>query len=690
MFEGEDMMVDEATDAAVSDDGGSRTATVPASADADDSAEGGGEFTGTNTQEVGIDEPDIVKTDGDRIITIVDNVMTYVDVSGDGAVVTDSLTLPEGWGHELFFAGDRAFVFTNDSNWFGPMPVEPLDPIGGDAEAEFAVADSVMYEPEIWRPAALILEVDMSDPSDLTVAASMRIAGQYLSARAIDDHVRLAVSSGPQQLPWVYPQTQSGEARATATNREIVDESTLEQWLPSYKITSDDVSDEGPLLDCSRVHHPAEFAGFDVISVVDLSLEDGLTGGIARRNATGVLAGGQTVYSSMDRFYVATTKWAGADVVTRDVDIVEWNDDYETDIHAFAIAPGEPTEYVASGSITGSLLNQFSMDEHEGFLRVIATDGSPWGGSPESETRLAVLEEQGERLVKVGEVGGLGRGEQLFSARLMGDVGFAVTFRQIDPFYVLDLRDPRNPQVAGELKIPGFSTYLHPVGDDYVLGVGQDATEEGRTLGLKLSLFDVSEPNDPREVSVWTLRDANSPVEWDHRAFQMWGSKAIVPTQSWSGEFNGAIVFDIGDTIVELGRVTHQRNEVAPSSDCRPLTTDDVPEDTELWWMADDPSTHLQLCESGAVGGFGGFYCERYPADELRYWFYDEGQADDVFERLGVGDDDFFEMCWRDDYYREQIERSLVIDGTLWTMTRSALQANDATTFEFLTQVPIR
>ncbi len=210
----------------------------------------------------------------------------------------------------------------------------------------------------------------------------------------------------------------------------------------------------------------------------------------------------------------------------------EWSDDYETDLHAFAIAPGERTEYVASGTVRGSLLNQFSLDEYEGYLRVISTDSSPWDESNQSETSLVVLQEQNDRLAIVGEVGGLGKGETLFSARLMDDIGFAVTFRQTDPFYVLDLSEPTNPRISGELKIPGVSTYLHPIGDRMVLGLGQDATEDGRTTGLKLSLFDVSDPTDPREVSVWTLPDSYSPAEHDHRAFQMFGSTAIVPVRT--------------------------------------------------------------------------------------------------------------------------------------------------------------
>jgi hypothetical protein len=636
-------------------------ATVPAS-------RGDGGFTGTNVQELGVDEPDIVKTDGERILVVSENVLTYVDLRGATPAITDRLVLPEGWGHELFFRGDRALLFTNGGSWGWPMPAGALiDVAAGDADAEVTA-------PDYQGPAALVIEIDLSDPSNLTIDASMRVEGQYLSARAVGDHVRLAVSSAPDQLPWVYPQNEYGEDRATETNRAIIDESGLEDWIPSYELTSDDVSDGGPLLSCSRMHHPAEFSGFDVISVVDLDLATGLAGGFDTADAVGVLAGGQTVYSSLDRFYVATTKWAGADLATDDSRVREWNDDYETDLHSFALTPGEPTRYVASGTIAGSLLNQFSLDEYQGYLRAITTDGSPWDGGNLSESRLVVLQEQGDRLVHVGEVGGLGRGERLYSARLMDDIGFAVTFRQVDPFYVLDLSDPTDPRLTGELKIPGFSTYLHPLGDHRVLGIGQDATEDGRTTGLKLSMFDVSDPTDPREISVWSLPGASSPAESDHRAFQIWGSTAILPVQTWNQGFDGAILFDLTDGIREIGRVTHL-GDGAPSSDCRPIGAADLTEESELYWMAIDGAAHLQLCGADDVGGWGSWYCDPIPAGDLRYWFPDETLATDQLALLGVDDGDRLEICWPDNY-RESIQRSLVVDDTLWTMTPSALQGN--------------
>lgn len=685
---GEDVIMDEMATA----DDAAETAEAPVgNSDATEYSAAGddGSYTGTNVQELGVDEPDIVKTDGTRILTVSENRLSYIDVTGD-PTLTDTLVIPEGWGHELFIRGDRALLFTNGGQWGYPMPIDIATT--DDAEADFASGDIVEDMPfEQFGPATLILDVDLSDPTDLRIVATMRIEGQYLSARAIDERVRLAVTSPPSQLPWLFPQNQNGEDRAEEANRAIIDESTLADWLPDYELDANGSTVSGTLLSCERAHRPAEFSGFDMVSIVDLDLGTGLAGAADRIEAVGVLAGGQTVYSSTDRMYIATTKWIGQDLVDDADRVREWSEEFETELHSFAIAAGEPTRYVASGAIAGSLLNQFALDEHDGYLRAITTDGSPWSQDGESETHLVVFEEQGDRLVPVGEVGGLGKGEQLYSARLMGDVGFAVTFRQIDPFYVLDLSDPTNPRVTGELKIPGFSTYLHPVGDDRVLGIGQAATEEGRTTGLKLSLFDVSDPADPREVSVWTLPDSNSPVEWDHRAFQMFGSTAIVPAQSWTGDFNGAVLVDLTDGITEIGRVSQVPLDAVPSSDCREITGDDLTEDaSELFWMAQDGHAHVQLCEPDAAGGWGSWYCDRIPVDEIAGWYYDSGSAEADLATIGADGDDVIEICWSDGDYQQTIQRSLVIGDTLWTITPATAQANALDGLGVITQVSLR
>ncbi|WP_344982410.1 beta-propeller domain-containing protein, partial [Streptosporangium fragile] len=197
----------------------------------------------------------------------------------------------------------------------------------------------------------------------------------------------------------------------------------------------------------------------------------------------------------------------------------------ETEVHRFDItAPGAP-RYVSSGKVPGRLLNQYSLSEHEGHLRVATTSTS--GRSSSS----AVYVLRADTLGKVGEVGGLGNGERIYSVRFIGPVGYVVTFKQVDPLYTLDLRDPAAPGKTGELKITGYSAYLHPAGDGRLIGVGQEASEQGRTLGTQVSLFDVSDPANPRRLSQLFQKDSGSEAEWDPHAFLYWAKTgtAVLP-----------------------------------------------------------------------------------------------------------------------------------------------------------------
>jgi hypothetical protein len=184
---------------------------------------------------------------------------------------------------------------------------------------------------------------------------------------------------------------------------------------------------------------------------------------------------------------------------------------------------------------------------------------------------VTVLAEEGSTLRPVGTVGDLGRGERIFAVRFLGAVGYVVTFRQTDPLYTLDLSAPAAPRVAGELKIRGYSAYLHPVGPGLLLGVGQDATAEGRTLGTQLSLFDVSRPEAPVRLHQRTLGGAGtSEAEYDHRAFLHWAPTglAVLPFETYgsadappSAAAAGFRV-DPATGIEEIGRIRHPEDRL--------------------------------------------------------------------------------------------------------------------------------
>ena len=512
--------------------------------------EAGDGFSSTNVQVAGVDEPDIVKTDGDRIVLLAEGQLIVVDVTGEEPVEVGRLGVHNLSVQSLFITGDKALLF--GSIWgHGPIPLaeDRIAPIPGS-------------------PSIQIVEVDISE--DPEIVRTMSIDGSFISGRMVGDSVRLVLSSGPVGFEWSYP-TGSGlraERKATQENRQIVRNSTAENWIPYFIVTDaeGDIVDEGTLFPCDRAAHPEEFSGIDMLSVVTIDLSAGLD----VVDSMGVLARGDTVYSSPDNLYVATQNWQS----WRWMETGETSDRPDgptTEIHKFDISDPVSTTYVASGAVDGFLLNQFAMDEHDGVLRVASTTTPNWWGSDtDSESRVTMLRQTGDTLATVGMVDGLGVTEQIYAVRFLGDLAYVVTFRQTDPLYTLDLSDPTSPNVVGELKIPGYSAYLHPVGEGLVMGVGQDATEDGRIKGTQVSIFDVSDLADPVRLDTYTLSEGtSSQVEYDHHAFLYWDGLAMIPVQQYWWEdnkdqvFMGAVGLRVsanGD-LTEISKVVHPGGE---------------------------------------------------------------------------------------------------------------------------------
>ncbi|MGH3650770.1 MAG: beta-propeller domain-containing protein [Acidimicrobiia bacterium] len=510
------------------------------------------DFSGTNVQVEGVDEPDIVKTDGNRIVLVSNGQLIVVDVTGEEPVETGRLQIENFSVQTIFLSGDKVLLFGSIWN------AQPVPFIEGDA----------LIAPVPASPTVQIIEVDIGGEPEKV--RTMTIDGWFISGRMVADSVRLVLTSAPVGFEWSYPKGNGlrAEREATEENREIIRNSTAENWIPYYVTTGADgaITDEGVLFDCDRAAHPEEFSGLDMLSVVTIDLGDGLD----VVDATGVLATGDTVYASPGSLYVATQNWqtwrwlqTGAET--------DRPEGPSTEIHKFDITDPARTTYLASGSVDGHLLNQFTMDEHDGMLRVASTTTPNWWGSgPESESKVTVLREIGDSLVPIGEVDGLGKTEQIYSVRFMGDTAYVVTFRQTDPLYTLDLSDPRRPEVVGELKIPGYSAYLHPVGEGLLLGVGQDATDDGRIRGTQVSIFDVSDLSDPVRLDTYTLGEGtNSQIEYDHHAFLYWDGLAVIPVQQWwwDGSKDSGFMGAVGIRVGADGELTELATLVHPGGD---------------------------------------------------------------------------------------------------------------------------
>ncbi|NCC76927.1 MAG: hypothetical protein EOM08_10890, partial [Clostridia bacterium] len=284
-----------------------------------------------------------------------------------------------------------------------------------------------------------------------------------------------------------------------------------------------------------------------------------------------------TVYCSAENLYLfgISTVWPARDLENgRAMDEI-WPRPSEThtEIYRFSLADGQ-IKPAGQGSVPGTVIGQYSFDEYEGYLRVATTTGQAWSGRADpSENHVFVLDQD---LKRVGEVTGLAEGETIRSVRFIGPLGYVVTFRTTDPLFVIDLHDPQRPKVAGELKIPGYSAYLHPFGDDRLIGIGYDVGLDGDIAfekGLKVSLFDIADPTRPAELSILILgsRGSSTELSYNPRSLLFSLSKSMIAfpallTETTTGsrleygqpKFQGLIVLTIAnDRVVLRGGVTH-------------------------------------------------------------------------------------------------------------------------------------
>ena len=504
----------------------------------------GQDFSTTNVQEAGVDEPDAVKTDG-KTIFVAQNARLYaVDARSDPPKLLGSIPL-SGYGQELLLSGDRLLVLSGQPIVYAGVGV----PVQA-AQVATPVRPGIL-PPEQTSTVSL---VDVSDPSSMKVLRTMSVNGGYLSARLTGHTARVIFSATPRVLPVLQTTT-----TATAQRPKIA-RTTTPDWRPTYKLrrgTKGKVARHA-LVRCTSIQRPDVFSGLNSLTVLTIDIDKGLD----PVDSDAVMTDGQTVYASQDNLYVATQK-----AIAEQPNTDSPPPDQQTEIHKFDISKPDETTYEGTGVVSGTLLNQYSMSEQDGYLRVASTNAPLWwspGTDRPSESFVTVLKQDGSSLQQVGRVGGLGKGERIYAVRFLGDVGYVVTFRQVDPLYTVGLSDPANPQVLGSLDLLGYSAYLHPVGDGLLLGVGQAANEQGRTAGTQVSLFDVSDPAKPARLSNKVVGNgSSSSVEFDPHAFLWWDplKLAVLPVQIYgdsSSQFSGAIGFHAtkADGVTEAGGVS--------------------------------------------------------------------------------------------------------------------------------------
>jgi hypothetical protein len=501
--------------------------------------------SGTNVQEAGVDEPDIVKTDGKRVISITDGVLRVVDVESRAQTAAVPLAA-EGGGYptEMLLAGDRALVLTSPEMAYS-MP----DIAAGEPSPKPVPTDTFPYS------SRLVL-VDLTGAGK--ILGSLSVDGNYLDARQVDGVARVVIQSAPR-LQFRYPQTTDSNVPTMFENKDVVNNSTIQDWLPRYELTAGGATTSGQLTACADVSHPADYSATGMLTVLTFDLQRELGTG----EPVTIVADGQTVYGTSKNLYIANNHYGlsqGTPATPR------------TELYLFDVSGSGKPVHVASGAVDGSLLNQYSLSEFDGNLRVATTTSpvdptmptdTPTTNAPTqspTQSGITVLARKDNTLVQVGSVDGLGVGERIYAVRFLGDTAYVVTFRETDPLYTVDLSDPAAPKVTGELKIPGYSAYLHPAGDGRLIGVGQDANENGGVLGTQVSLFDTSNPAGATRIAQYFMANGWSEVEADPHAFLYWPEKGLVvlPMSGTAAGQGGALVLKLdGDEFVESGTLTH-------------------------------------------------------------------------------------------------------------------------------------
>ncbi len=541
-------LIERAGGVRTTDSGGAaeRTTAVPQQGRATDSsgtgAESGGalpEHSTTNVQEAGVDEPDIVKTDGNRIVAVAQARVHLIAL--DGSKMTRRKTLSDTAVRNVFLSGKRLLVFSGQTG----QTFEP----GARWAGQQAVL--TMY--------------DISNFSDPSLIATLTIDGDVLDARLVGSQARVVTASSPDvdaPSPVYTPDGEISE-KSKADLRAAVANTNVDDWIPTYRLQDGAGAgvSEGRLVECANLAHPETFSGLDTVAVSSFDMGSALQS----RKTVGVIAGGQQIYATGTSTYVSTTDWS------RD------GSPAKTNLHKFVTEPSGASTYKGSGEVPGTLLNQYAMSEYDGVLRVASTisERRGWVNSRQTtEGLVTTLHEQGGALRQLGQVGGLGKqdNESIRAVRFIEERGYVVTFRQTDPLYVLDLRNAAAPKVVGELKIPGYSGYLHPIGENLLLGVGQSGLDSGispapRTRGggpgVQFSLFDISDPASPHRIDTQTYGGGAAAAEFDPKAFLYWQPRNLIiaPTnlhgdQRGRGVFSGLVLLRANaDGLEEVGRL---------------------------------------------------------------------------------------------------------------------------------------
>jgi hypothetical protein len=538
-------------------------------------ASGGGagvSYSATNVQEKGVDEGDLVKTDGSYIYLARGShfLVLNAQTTADQAAVVSDIDLQEPIS-ELHLNGSRVTIITALFNAAVMTPATspaigaPVGTGAAPATGKRSALTGVMM-PVI--AATRVYSYDISTPTAPALSCRFDFPGSLQGSRRINDAIYLIINyhidlpspvSAWDYLPagsYSMEEYSQASAMASAENLKRIDALTLGEMIPSYNRTIytggvAGAASVSPVAASGDIYIPESGNGTDLSLVIALDS----AAAVPAVAGSGVISSWCRIYMSTESLYLASgNDWAWIEPV-QGLSQPAVNSEPWTALHKFALVNGAGMPlYKGSGIVTGWLNDQFSMGEYNGYLRIGTTRGGWWGEG--ISNRLAIVAEQEGALVEKGRIEGVAPGEKIYSMRFDRDRGYMVTFRQTDPLFTFDLSDPQNPRKAGEIKVNGFATYIHLMGLDNnrLLTVGRSADPTGRVIGNKLQLFDVTNLAAPALVGDFELGDGWSAALYDHHAFLYYEPLGIlaIPYYSYGSSpglySSGLRVFNVNES----------------------------------------------------------------------------------------------------------------------------------------------
>jgi uncharacterized secreted protein with C-terminal beta-propeller domain len=529
---------------------GNDDAVLVGASDGDAEGDVGSNHSQTNNQEQGVDEADLIKTDGDYLYSLYKGQLIIVEAGDEGALSEAGRVDVGGYANELFIYNDTAVVFSSLNDTEVPQELRYNSP--GFDGVNYDCWDGWCWNENQYARISL---VDISDRTSPQVLRTVAYSGEYVTSRRVDNALRVVIYSPLPALEtqWYWEDYENDwwwnsvsnvnkmYKKVIQKNEDRINALILDDFMP---VKLDSVDGEATYItDCDEVLGSLTPGGIGLTSIISMDLDD-----VAKQPSANAVFGAKgIVYASTSALYLTTSRQYVMDAFITGL----WNDE-TSGIHKFDIARSDVAAfYLATGSVLGRMLDQFCLGEHNEYLRVATTTGfAGWFENNNLENHVYVLQEQGKLLKTVGTLDGLGLGEEIYAARFMGDKGYLVTFFEMDPLYTLDMSNPLSPKAAGEWHGPGYSTYLHPVGENSVLSVG---LEDGRT---SLNLYDVSNFASPTLVSHLFFPDweYSSAAVYEHKAFTFNSESGMLALPYYEHQDNdtGIFLFDVQESGVAL------------------------------------------------------------------------------------------------------------------------------------------